>query len=187
MTRPLIGSCVIRTSSLIDLKSFSIVCGRLGQPGRSCVVMAIDGKCAAEWANGSSIIIAIPSRAMSNADIRHALDIRPTKLKDCVTKFYQKNASSDRKQNSWSGKSVFDCEKEHNKIFTPLEYFYGAPAEAAPWVAHKCAASQFVRSIECRPAEAMRGWCGESMTSMCEYTHGDRACHADDPWRCELG
>ena len=42
----------------------------------------------------------LPEGYTPNADIRHAFGISLSKLKNCVTQFYQKNASSDRKRAS---------------------------------------------------------------------------------------
>ena len=58
----------------------------------------------------------LPEGYTPNADIRHAFGISLSKLKNCVTQFYQKNASSDQKNSEQIGKLVFHCKKERDKV-----------------------------------------------------------------------
>jgi len=65
----------------------------------------------------------LPKGYTPNADVRHGFNISMTKLKGCVSKFYQNNAPSKRKMSGNTGETVFNSEKKRKSIFTALEYF----------------------------------------------------------------
>ena len=56
-------------------------------------------------------------------DLSHAYNVGKSKLRYCVKIYHSNNFSTQRKKRSDAGLTIFNSEKKHELVFTPLSYW----------------------------------------------------------------